>query len=260
MQPRELFSIFETKHDDVLLLRKASDQTDFGPYHADLKEQRFSIHPSPLSNGITITQRLTFANGLKADTYAHIKPFMGHLNWPVIAWACQSLDHVKYISEPKNSDKSISLGSYDPRFCVPCYLIFVSQKQEEMDRVFSPFPLNVHKLEFRAFNLWILTGFINTPSTHLGCGSTFSTFPPRLGGENLIDPGAGRGWDYAMRRDQIAPYVRFALEGLSACIERKVLAWLETQEGEQPDNIPIDRAGIAMTCRLFSKSPLYQPS
>lgn len=162
----EIFSIEEKKSGDLILLMKKSEeiQTGSDAQYTSLDENRFSIHNSPNSDGITITRTISSDNNAKKFS-AHIKPHNGSIIWPIYACRCQILSIDRYIMNKKNNDTVINLGSFNEEKYSLVYFLVVGQGVEKIDRSLS-IKANVRRLVFSSFIFEIWFTFMSFRSFH----------------------------------------------------------------------------------------------
>lgn len=194
---RELFSVEERKGGDLMIYLKSgrSIATSDDAEHEEVAEQRFSVHVSPKSRGHTIKQTLRTA-GATTTTSAFVLPRnqsgktpagivlppRPQFCWPIFMARPPRLDAARYESRPKNADRRIEVGTFDPARASIAYMVIASLTDvTELPSIRRRTSAAV--LRFQAFNLHVLYGYSPVPSLPAGDFLTFATSPQLTGSQ-----------------------------------------------------------------------------
>ena len=165
-QLSELFSVRERTNGDLVVLGKKSNQIGSGiadKYWA-VEELRMSIHVSPNSPGTTIVQHVRLANSY-SRIYAFVTPRDRQLTWLLFAALCQDLSAAHYETQSRQSDATVSLGAYRPRFSALIYFVVLTSAGGIIS---PPHGFNVITSKFRVFDLHVIWAYLPAPSIHQG--------------------------------------------------------------------------------------------
>jgi len=206
---RELFSLIERKSGDIMVLLKAavSVSTADAVEFQEVKEQRFSVHVSPKSQGHTIKQTLRTAEG-PTTTSALVMPRTvssrssggiilrprKQFCWPIFMVRPPSLNNDRYLSSPKPADQRISLGSFNPKLASLTYMVIVTSPHI-LEIATTRNRTNLATILFSTFNIHVMYGFSIAPIIGPGDFVIFATSPQRAEGEKPkgLQPAASIG-------------------------------------------------------------------
>jgi hypothetical protein len=184
---RELVSISEGSKGDLAIVPKRALGLDFGPQSGPISEHRFSAHPSPNTSGFTITQRITFEDDTKADTYVHLQPGADGIIFPILSLILPYSSTRDYSINIRPSDSTVHLGTYDPTLSALYYQIILSSSDVAIEKAFCKTMYSTRQAKFSKFNVCILSGTFHIPSRPYGSATVFFTHSPRLSFKNLVD-------------------------------------------------------------------------
>ncbi|WP_128910750.1 hypothetical protein [Tropicibacter alexandrii] len=195
-KPKQLFKARCTKDGTILLVMAHGDTvTDVGEISsisgAGVKEQRYSIHPSPKADLATIKQTLTLDGGKEVHSILNSWPLKNGGVQPIYSRLAVNLGAIKYNCHPGAKDAVRSLGRLNPLEKSLIYNVAVAPA--ELDAAL-PFDTPTRQLSCKLdrFKLIVSWTYAHVP-THWQHGRLFhfvSKAPSEVGGTyNPFDKG-----------------------------------------------------------------------
>lgn len=165
---RLLFSVEEKRKGDLMLYLHPAEQFEGEGQNQNIKQQRYSIHPSPNSSqGINVikhTLELKNKKILTSRNYTKvIKRRAGFCN--IFSRRSPNLSPDHYNVNSKR--RLISLGEYDPITLTLIYSIYISHPDVIFTH-YKPIDFNVLQHKFTYFNLILLWSYALFPSHSSG--------------------------------------------------------------------------------------------
>ena len=180
---RELISVKESPNDDLTIVFKSSQYLDKETNQtAKIQEQRYSIHPSNLSDFEinTLKQTLMLEDGKSTSTYSETKGIKQNLLVPFVFRLCPALFEDEYVSNPRPKDKTASLGAYNPHKQSLIYgIYFTSLRGPKL--ISGSTKLRQKSFDFRTYRMIVVWSFVNLPSHWKGELIHHMTMSPRGG-------------------------------------------------------------------------------
>jgi hypothetical protein len=188
-----------------------------------IKEQRYSIHPSPESpDGNLLKSTMRIAAGKTFHTRHWTKAIKSGQGYaPMFVQRCPTLDSENY-SVTKAGIQELSLGSYDPQHFTPFFGVLVAARDNEFELpVATQFPaifvpINVAQHQFRSVRLIVLWSFLSLPSHPSSMASLFQTNVDKpeltegLSTQQCCDHFAQECWKM---EDELRMFMYFELKG-----------------------------------------------
>jgi hypothetical protein len=172
---REIFFIVESeKTGELKLFFRRAIYSNFNnkegtPPGKLISDQRYSIHTSPNSANDINTVKYTYRVGehLK-NGYLYTKAVKAKQGFaPIFSRSCPDLSKPHYRPKQSKNAKTISLGSYDPRFFLFIYSVFVAHPDLEFNW-YVPEDFCYAQHRFTRFRIIVVWSFLTVPSTPRG--------------------------------------------------------------------------------------------
>lgn len=185
-KPREVLSIRETPHGDLVILLRRTQEMSFHGKIGSINEHRYSAHPSKDTEGYTFTQRISFDDGTTADSYTHAIPADNKFAYPLFYKLQPDMSKDHYIPELRSNDTIIDIGSYEPNTSVLGLVAVVCDKHTNFEKSIETH-LCIYRAEFTVFDFYLIRYFMPLISTHIGRSLLQTSHFPRINRKSVSD-------------------------------------------------------------------------